>query len=208
MEERWGSAFIRMAFADAGVGDIMVQLYGSSLAGSPAFTRFFLDPLVNSPSLNIPADTVFVEHYAAGSSGYIEPLAKEGFFIIGFADLGGREASRNDFSKYDEVLAAGANIVLTEYLVPAEFRAGRSEYSAQLPCGDESYCVLPSNSTAPPRRPPDGDFSTESGITTLKPVPTQVEPRMPVGFETGAAAGQRQYAVVMTAFAAALLLAL
>lgn len=190
-----------MSPAGEGVGGEMVDLYGSSLASSPAFTRFFLEPFANTPSLSIPADTVFVEHYAAGSSGYVAPLIKEGFFVIGFADLGGQQASRNDFSKYDELLAAGAHVVLTEYLAPGVFRDGKSEYKAELPCGDETYCVLPTNSTAPPRRPLADESPTGSGITTIKPVPTKVEPRFPQGFVTGAC-GSHSHARALAAIAA------
>lgn len=177
---------IRLA---AGFGGYLVELFGPSLAQSPAFTRFFLQPQATVQALDIPADAVFVEHFAAGTSAYLEPLMAEGFFMIAFSDLGGLQARSNDFSTYDQVVKAGPNVILTEFLEPALFSNVMSDFSAALPCNNE-YCVLPSNFTGPVREPP---VITEDtfGDGTLRPVPVAVEPRLTADVETSAGAIHR-----------------
>lgn len=162
-----------------GFGSYLVDLYGPGLEQSPVFSRFFLQPGTTTQALSIPADVVFVEHYMAGTSAYLDPLKAEGFFLMAFSDLGGGQARSNDFSTYDEVVKAGPNVILTEFLEPATFGNQVSEYSARLPC-DGDYCVLPSNFTGPVREAP---VISEAGVggadpTDLQPVPLTVEPRL------------------------------
>lgn len=113
----------------------------------------------------------------------------EGFFVVGFSDLGGEQARANDFSTYDQVVKAGPNVIVTEYLQPGEFSGVQSQYKAELPCTDGSaaYCVLPSNFTGPVREAPVITSSEDAASTTLKDVPTDVEPRLPDGFEASLA---------------------
>lgn len=170
----------------------MVDLYGQALTGSPAFTRFFFEPGSTSQAtaLDVQPDQVFVEHFQAGTSVFLEPLIADGFFVVGFSDLGGREARSNDFSAYDQVVKAGPNVIVTEFLEPATFSNVLSEYSSALPCSDENaaYCVLPSNFTGPIREAPVISSPEDTAAsTTLQPVPNDVEPRLPDGFEDSSA---------------------
>lgn len=169
----------KMLIIGGGFGSYLVDLYGPGLEQSPVFSRFFLQPGTTAQALSIPADVVFVEHYMAGTSAYLDPLIAEGFFLMAFSDLGGGQARSNDFSTYDEVVKAGPNVILTEFLEPAAFGNQVSEYSARLPC-DGDYCVLPSNFTGPVREAP---VISEAGVggadpTDLQPVPLTVEPRL------------------------------
>ena len=151
-----------------GLGPELVNLYGSGLQGSPAFTRFLFDPSAGSDAPEVPGDVVFVEHYAAGSSRYLEPFIADGFFVMAHADLGGAEARVGDRTAYQEVVAAGPQAILTEHLRGSELAGFSGSYSARLPCAEgEVYCVLPSNST----------YVARSEQVELPEVPTRVEPR-------------------------------
>lgn len=152
----------------AGLGPQVIELYGSGLVGSPAFTRYLLDANAGADSLEIPGDVVFVEHYSSGSSRYLAPLLAEGFFVLAYADRDGVEGRSGDWTSYQEVVAAGPQVILTDHLRPSALEGFSKEYSVQLPCAEgEAYCVLPSNSTYVPR-----DEQVE-----LPDVPTRVEAR-------------------------------
>jgi hypothetical protein len=183
-----------------------VDLYGPGLVGSPVFTRYFLQPGSTSQALDIPSDVVFVEHYAAGTSAYLEPLIAEGFFMVAFSDLGGQQARSNDFSTYDQVVKAGPNVILTEFLEPATFSDVLSEYSAALPC-DNEYCVLPSNFTGPIREAPviSEDTAVDGSSITLIAVPLEVEPRLPGVLEPSYAPAHRAGGALAAGISIALL---
>eukprot|EP00892_Ulva_mutabilis_P005148 jgi/Ulvmu1/3004/UM015_0044.1 len=169
-----------------GLGPELIELYGSGLVGSPAFTRFLADAAAGADIPEIPGDVVFVEHYGAGSSRYLSRFIEEGFFVFAFADLA-ESAGSDSWTSYQEVVAAGPQVILTERLQRTALQIG---YFARLPCEEgEAYCVLPTNSTYVPR-----DEQVE-----LPVVPTRVEARDAILLREGASAA----AALVSGFAAA-----
>lgn len=151
-----------------GLGTELVNLYGSGLQGSPAFTRYLFDPSAGADAPEVPGDVVFVEHYTPGASRYLATFIADGFFVMAHADLGGREARVGDSTSYQEVVAAGPQVILTEHLRPSALGGFSGEYAAKLPCaGGETYCQLPTNST----------YVARSEQVELPEVPTRVEAR-------------------------------
>lgn len=122
----------------AGINDELKELYGDNLAGSPAFTRLLIDG--GTPAdVARSDDQIFVEHNPEPLNPLLDTLKQEGLFTIvrtDEADTDGGVAR----SLYDAAVAAGANVLVTDFVVPQTFEG--SGCAAKLPCNDTEFCTL------------------------------------------------------------------